>query len=164
MLVSDIRNTARLNGATGAKDWNISSLLSRSRCAVLGEAGWELNDDGRRAVAEILGEARPPLESDRLKAALAKVTNPEAHAFLEEAVHCYGARLYRAAVVLSWVGALWLLYAHVEKNCLAAFNAEATRRNPKWREAKNVEGFARMQESDFLDIAEVLNVVGKSVK
>jgi hypothetical protein len=164
MAVKEIKNTARLHGAPAARKWNISNLLARSGCAVRGADGWELNDEGRRAVAEVLGDARPPIESDRLKAALAKVTNPEAHAFLEEAVNCYGRRLYRAAVVLSWEGALWLLYGHVEKNCLPAFNAEATRRNPKWREAKNIEGFSRMQESDFLDIAEALNVVGKSVK
>lgn len=165
MPVQEIRSIVTVNGARDAKRWNISDILATSGgLAVRSEGGWELNEDGRRHVAEILGHARPPPESDRLKAALAKVANPEAHAFLEEAVHCYGHRLYRAAVVLSWVGALWLLYAYVEKNCLAAFNAEATRRNPKWRGAKNVEGFARMQESDFLDIAETLNVIGKSTK
>ncbi len=164
MPVNDIKNTARLNGAPGAKNWNISQLLVRSRCAVNGANGWELNDEGRRTVSEILGTGRPPLESDRLKAALEKVKEPEAHAFLDEAVRCFSAHLYRAAVVLTWVGALWLLYGEVEKKHLAPFNAEATRRNAKWKDAKNAEGFARMQESDFLDIAETIGVIGKSVK
>lgn len=164
LKVKEIRKVARLNGAPGARKWNISQLLTRSRCAVSGADGWELNKEGRSVVAAIVGDERPLPEADRLRAALAKVTSPEAHAFLEEAVHCYGARLYRAAVVLSWVGALWLLYSEVAAKHLPAFNVEAIRRNPKWRDAKNAESFARMQESEFLDVAEAIGVLGKTVK
>lgn len=164
MPVKEIRDAARLNGAPGARNWNISDLLSKSRCAVKGAEGWELNDEGRRTVAVILGESKPPLESERLKAALEKVKNSEAHAFLEEAVNCYGHRLYRAAVVLSWVGALSLIYGYVVGNKLTEFNAEATRRDADWRRATNADGLARMKEATFLIVAESIGVIGKSVK
>jgi hypothetical protein len=52
----------------------------------------------------------------------------------------------------------------VVDNRLADFNNEASRRNPRWRKAKNRDGLARMKESDFLDILEVTSVLGKSVK
>lgn len=52
----------------------------------------------------------------------------------------------------------------MEKHHLVAFNAEAQRRDPKWRSAKNADGLARMGESDFLNILEHLSVIGKNVK
>ena len=82
---------------------------------------------------------------------------------------CYEAHLYRAAVVLSWVGAVRVLYDHVVAHHLPAFNAEATKRqNPKqpWKPAKNADDLARMKENDFLEILPVISVpgVGKNVK
>lgn len=84
--------------------------------------------------------------------------------FLEEAIACFENELYRATVVLSWTGAVSLLYHHVVENHLEEFNDEATHRNPKWRKAKTKDDLARMRESDFLDILDTLSVIGKNVK
>ena len=55
---------------------------------------------------------------------------------------------------------------HIHANHLAAFNAEALRIDPKWKEAKTTDDLGRMKESDFLDRIAVapLSVIGKSVK
>jgi hypothetical protein len=57
-----------------------------------------------------------------------------------------------------------VLYRHVLSNCLPAFNTEATRRDAKWKTAKNADDLALMKEHDFLNVLEAISVVGKSVK
>jgi hypothetical protein len=101
-----------------------------------------------------------------LRAHAAKLTNPDVRAFVEEAIGCAEEGFYRAAVVLSWVGAVAVLYHEVVAKDLAAFNAEALRRDPqqKWRDAKDANGLARMDEFQFLQVIEALSVIGKSVK
>ena len=50
------------------------------------------------------------------------------------------------------------------KNKLLEFNAEAKRRDPKWKDAKTRDDLARMNEYDFLNILEATSVLGRSVK
>jgi hypothetical protein len=62
------------------------------------------------------------------------------------------------------VGAVAVLQDHVIANHLAAFNAEAARRDPKWKAAKNRDDLSRMKEYDFLQVLEAISVIGKNVK
>ena len=50
------------------------------------------------------------------------------------------------------------------QNHLSAFNAEAKRRDSRWKLAKTRDDLARMKESNFLDILEALSIIGKNVK
>ncbi len=79
-------------------------------------------------------------------------------------IHCFEAKQYRAAVVFSWAGAVALLHKKVFTTKLAEFNAEATRRDAKWRTAKQQDDLGRMKEHDFLDVCEAIGILGKSVK
>ena len=63
-------------------------------------------------------------------------TTDDARAFVLEAIVCAEQSLLRAAVVLSWVGAMALLHDHVIANRLADFNKLAAS-DPKWKPAKN---------------------------
>jgi hypothetical protein len=147
---------------------NVSdTLLCAKGLAVRTEAGWELTAAGLTHVATIAGSllASPiPRAASALRAHLARLTDPNTRAFVEEAVACLEIRQYRAAIVLSWVGAAGLLQAHVFANALALFNTEATRRDAKWRPAKQVDDLSRMKEHDFLDVLEGVSIIGKSVK
>ncbi|MCH8342813.1 MAG: hypothetical protein IH983_02380 [Planctomycetes bacterium] len=102
--------------------------------------------------------------SQSLRQHLTLVTKPESAAFIEEAIVCFEARQYRAAVILSWVGAISILHHKVFNGHLAAFNAEIMRRDAKARPLKNVDGFCRIGEHDFLDVIEYIGVIGKNVK
>jgi hypothetical protein len=84
--------------------------------------------------------------------------------FLEEAIICFEQRLYRAAVVMAWVGAISLLHEYVFVNHLVDFNTEALRRNPKWKPAKTTDDLSKMKEFDFLEVLEAISVIGKNVK
>jgi hypothetical protein len=65
---------------------------------------------------------------------------------------------------MSWIAAVDVLYHEVTKNYLAAFNAEASRVNPKWTPALNEDGLTKMGEGDFLDRLVPIGVIGKNVK
>jgi hypothetical protein len=67
-------------------------------------------------------------------------------------------------VVLSWVGAIALQHDFVVAKHLPAFNAEAVRRNAKWKPAKTADDIGTMKEVAFLEVAETVSIIGKNVK
>jgi hypothetical protein len=149
-------------------DKNASSILSHSKgLAIRTTEGWELSPHGRRHVAALMGSiigSPVPTIAAQLRSHLPKITQEETRKFVEQAIQCFESHYYRAAVVLSWVGAVAVLYDFIVSNHLRAFNTEAKRRDNSWKNAKTPDDLARMKESDFLDILEALSVFGKSVK
>jgi hypothetical protein len=170
--VADIRELAVSSGLRAAKKWNISAFLGAAlELAVRTDQGWELTAKGNQHVARIAGpliNSPVPKVASSLRSYLVKVANTDTQKFVEEAIACFESRQHRAAVVLSWVGAVSLLYDHVVNHHLSAFNAEATARTTAtkhpWQPAKNADDLARMKESEFLVVLEKLSAIGKSVK
>jgi len=95
---------------------------------------------------------------------LPKIQNADAREFIMEAIVCSEQSLFRAAVVLSWAGAIAVLHDHVVAKHLTAFNAEAKRLNPKWKAAKTSDDLGIMKEYDFLQIIRAISVIGQNVK
>jgi hypothetical protein len=166
--VKDIKNLAVSAGLRAAKNWNISSTLGASDgLAARTDQGWELTSDGRKRISEIAGpyaSSSVPVVASKLRQHLPSISDPETKEFIEESIECYEANHLRAAVVLSWVGAVSMLHKHVIDNRLSDFNKEATRRDAKWRQAKTADDLGRMKEFDFLNISESLSIIGKNVK
>ncbi len=166
--IKKIKELAASAGLRTIEKWNVSSLLARSKgLAVRAANGWELTSAGIQYVEKLSGplSGTPvPKIAASLRAHLSRLANPDTSQFVAEAIACYEAKLYRAAVVLSWVGAIAVLYDYVVSKKLLDFNTEALRRNPKWKPAKTTDDLARMKEHDFLDIIEAISVLGKSVK
>ncbi len=166
--VSEIVAIAKAAGLAKAKNWNISSYLAKSKgLAIRTDSGWELTSDGKKRVATLAGSlvnTPVPRVAATLRSHLSRITNKDTASFLDEAIRCYEAKLYRAAVVLSWVGAVSVIYDHVITHRLADFNAEASRRDATWRTAKKKDDLARMKEYDFLQVLSAISVIGKSVK
>lgn len=164
-----VRKLAVEAGVKGAKKINFSAHLAAAEDKVFKTpSGWELTSQGRKHVASLaagsLAISPAATEAQALRALLPKLKNEEARAFLAEAIVCAEQSLFRAAVVLSWVGALALLYEVAVGKHLAAFNTEAARRDPKWKAAKTTDDLGRLKESAFLEIAEVVGIVGKNVR
>lgn len=166
--VSEIKEIAKRAGFRQMDKWNISSILSRSLgLAIRTESGWELANSGKARVAQLAGSAITsfsPKVASSLRAHLSNISNRDTAAFLDEAIRCYETKLYRSAVVLSWVGAISVLYDYVLSHKLVEFNAEATKRNIKWKPAKINDDLANMKEHDFLQVLQSISVIGKSVK
>ena len=99
-----------------------------------------------------------------LRKHLLLISDPLTSQFLEEAIACYEYGLYRAGVVMAWVGAVSLLHEYVFVNHLVDFNTEAHRRNSKWKHAKTKDDLGKMKEFDFLDVLETISIIGKNVK
>lgn len=170
--VKEIRELAVTSGLRAAKKWNVSAILAKAKeLAVRAEGGWELTAKGSQFVAKVAGplmNSPIPKVASSLRAHLVKIANVDSQAFVEEAIACFEAHQYRGAVVLSWVGAVSVIFDHVVKCHLAAFNAEAisrtaTSKHP-WHPAKTADDLARMKESEFLVVVEKISIIGKSVK
>ncbi len=165
--VSQIRDILINSGVRVAKNWNLSQILGGTKgLAVRVKDGWEITVTGRQHLTGLgIGNVSPTAGTmSVLRAQASNIQNGTIQAFVGEAISALEHQLFRAAVVLSWVGALALLYNHVLQNHLAAFNQEAKKRDSKWKEAKSIDGLALMREHDFLQILPAISVIGKNVK
>lgn len=170
--VQRIKRLGRDAGVTEIQRWNVSDILRKAKSlAIRLPQGWALTMDGKQLVKSF--DVFPQTKSVRiintaheLRAATSKITDSDTVRFLSEAIACFEAGLYRACVVLSWAGAVALLYKHVIDKHLAPFNAEVQRRDPKWKPPVIADDLARMKESEFLDViaSPPLSIIGKNVK
>lgn len=165
--VSDIKDIGIRCGLRTIKDWNISAFLGKAfDRAIKTKDGWELTTDGENAIRTIVGASPITTVSPSLRKIAVNINNEDTKNFVLEAIACFEAHHYRASVVLSWVGAVSVLYDHVlnDSSLLATVNAEARRRNKDWKDAKSKDDLGLMKERTFLEILVKLSVVGKSIK
>lgn len=166
--ISEIKEMGSRAGFRIPVKWNPSLALGRTKGkAIKVPEGWELTDLGKAHLRTLgvstISPAAVQVAVD-LRRHLANITNPDTAKFVEEAIKCHEAQLYRSAIVMSWIAAVDVLYREVVANHLDAFNQEAARIDPRWRIAMNADDLARMKESDFLDRVVSISVIGKSVK
>lgn len=166
--IKDIRAHAVDAGLRQAIKWNVSDLLRQADgLAVRTTEGWELTHEGRARIRDLTGVAagsRTRKVATDLRQRLSSLASPNTKSFVEEAVECLEAGLYRAAIVFSWIGAVAVMQEYVVSNHLFAFNAEGARRDPKYRPAKTTDDLGRIKEYDFLQILAAISVIGNNVK
>ena len=166
--LADMRSRAQEAGFKIPAKWNMSDILGKSGgLAIRIPAGWELTDTGKNHLrnfgVESVSPAAMQVAAD-LRAHLENVKNSTTRAFVEEAIKCHEAKLYRSAIVMSWIAAVDVLYREVVAKHLAAFNVEAKNWKSTWKLAVNEDGLARMGEAEFLDRLVPIGVIGKNVK
>lgn len=167
--VADVKKAAASAGIKWVKQANVSDRLSKLKgLAIRTDEGWELTEGGRELLTKTFPELTTTTRVDQhakdLRAHAAKLSSPDTRRFVEEAIACCEAKLWRASVVLSWCGAVAVLQEHVVTKHLAAFNAEALKHDPKWKAAKTTDDLGRMKEYDFLERLAAISVIGKNVK
>lgn len=167
--ITEIKKIGKEAGLWEIEKWNIADILGKAKglsCKING--GWVLTKKGKEYVSNLVGvkNKRPALKSvaDDLRVLIEKLQNTDTRLFLEEALSCFEIGSYRAAVVLSWAGAIHILYEYVFYNKLLDFNVEAKRRDIKWKDVKAIDDLGRMKERNFIDILATLSVVGKNLK
>jgi hypothetical protein len=158
-------------GVANASKLNIGEYLSRARTAGLARklpAGWELTKPGVERVTGLIKQdtvdKAPPEPIKQLRDHLKLIKKEETRAFVEEAVQCAERKLFRSAVVFSWIGAVAVLHDHIITNKLAEFNAEALRRFPKWKAATTGDELGVMKEADQLHVMQAISVFGRNVR
>lgn len=157
-------------GFREVRKWNISQSLSGSKgLAIRTREGWELTEDGKAHLRN-LGVAKTSPSALKvavdLRAHLTKISDSQTREFVEEGIRCHEEELYRAAIIMTWLGAVDVLHRHIFENHLAAFNAEAFRvmGEKKWKTARSRDDLGKMGEADFLDRIEGISVIGKNAK
>lgn len=165
--VGVIRDLAVQNGLREIQKWNISQVLSSLGNAVAKlPAGWSLTPDGR-AILERLGvTGAEPTKAFKptLRKYASAVSDESTRQFIDESITALEYGLLRAAVVLSWIGAVSILYEEVLRNHKAAFNAEASKRFSNWKTANTSDDLSRMKEYDFLQVLSAISMIGKNTK
>lgn len=127
--------------------------------------GWAVTGPGRKALEDhglisAIGVLTPVTEA--LQKVAISVHDPDKARFVEEAIACVKNRSFRAAIVLSWVGALYLLYSHVANARLTDFNNELNRRFPKLKPASTIDDLAQVvKEAEFVSILEHIKIITK---
>lgn len=167
--LSKVKEIASANGLRESLKWNISDYLAKTKGKATSlKGGWVLTTPGRTHLVnqKYISEKKSHTINDAkdLRSHLTSIGNLQTKSFIEEAINCLEADQKKAAVVFSWIGAVSVLYDEVVKNHLTEFNAEASRKDVKWKAAKNVDDLGKMKEYDFLNILETISVIGKNVK
>lgn len=161
-----IRLIAKENGWRDGASSRPEQFLGKSAHTILLPDGWTLSGPGRasledRSLIPKIGVLTPVTEM--LERYLLDLHDPEKSRFMEEVIVCARNKSYRAAIVLSWVGAMYLLYAHVIARELSGFNAELQRRFQKAKPVSTIDDLANaVKEGEFLNILEHIKVITKS--
>ncbi|HEV2188114.1 MAG TPA: hypothetical protein VGR70_12960 [Stellaceae bacterium] len=166
--ISDISEAARQAGLRMGKGWNPSASLARSKgLAIRTPQGWEITEAGKLHLLNLgvtkISPAAVHVATD-LRAQLPDIASDDTRQFVEEAVKCYEAELYRSAIVMSWDAAVAVLHSRVHTKHLAAFNIEAKRADSYWKPARTTDDLGRMNESEFLERIAAISIIGKNVK
>ncbi len=167
--VAEIKQVGFSLGWRNVKKKNISVILSRLDDLVcrVGTAGWELTERGILYVdvliKKLLDGCVYSKESD-LRSCLKDISELSTRSFVSEAIVCFESRQYRAAVILSWVGAMSVLQNYVVKNRLEDFNKEVKKTNPRWKDARTIDDIGLIKEHTFLEILQSTSIIGKNVK
>jgi hypothetical protein len=167
--IESVKNYCKTIGYAKLAQTNISSKLSKSAgLAARTPEGWELQKKGITRVQELALSADVNLvvthSSRSLRSHANSINDNLTKSFVMEAIHCFEAHQFRAAVLFSWAGAVAIIHNFVFRHKLVDFNTEASRRDAKWRQAKQQDDLGRMGEHQFLDVCEVIGVMGKNVK
>ena len=165
--INEIKDLAKANGLREIEKWNISMILSSLKgFAIKIPDGWTITRDGESYLVDkgYLDYSPVVKIHFNLLKKTENISSPYVKEFIVEAIKSLEFKLYKSAVVFSWVGALSILYEYVVNNCLSDFNKEALKRDSKWKVASNVDGLARMKEYDFLQIIEAITLIGKNTK
>lgn len=163
---ADIKTIAKENGWKDGARSAPSSFLSKSPHALLLPKGWTLIGPGRRSLEDRgliseIGVLTPVTLT--LERYVLDLHDPDKARFIEEAIACVKNKSYRAAIVLTWVGALYLMYNYVLREKLFEFNAEVLRRFPKSKPTSTADDLAHVvKEAEFLNILEHIKVITKA--
>jgi hypothetical protein len=166
--MTDIYDCALKAGVRISTSANPSQALRRTKgMAIRVPDGWEITDAGRQRLSSlgIQHSTDSAIQvTSKLREPLKTVADTDVRAFLEEAIKCSEFKLYRSAIVMSWMAAMRTLHVYVLANYLDTFNAEAARVNSKWKSATTADDLAEMKERDFLERLNGISVIGKNVK
>lgn len=169
--IAEVRKLATEHGLREIAKWNVSNILKRSNGkAILRSAGWKLSASGEKSLRELgilQSDARIRSVSQSFESQLARLKGTAAFEIVQESVLCFDQKLFRAAVVLSWSGAVSILHTHIFSSCLTNFNEAAKKRfeteKNKFKPIKKLDDLSSISESNLLLVLRDIGVLDKNI-
>lgn len=122
----------------------------------------------RKALGDLdseFGLVKPFLDiSPELRELEKKIMDNNKRKFLEEAIHCYEIKAYRASIVMSWILAMEHLQQYIFENKLKEFNDELKKQRLKLKVIKTRDDFGEIKEIMFIEICRAAGVISGNVK
>lgn len=166
--IRELQERARIVGFQIPSHWNPSNVLKRTKgMAIKLPNGWEITALGKQRLQKLgVSNINPSAThvAATLRSELSRIVDKNTRVFVEEAISCFEANLFRSAIVMSWVGAVAILRDQVCAKHLKVFNAAARKVDPKWKIAKTTDDLSLMREARFLDRLVDVSLVGKDVR
>ena len=173
-----IKNKGSGIGFRIVTQWNLSAVLkgaAREGLVAQLANGWKLTTPGLRALESHYQAEAPMVAETRhsLKLHLEKINDEQRRAFLDEAVRSFDVKAYRAAIVLSWVGAAHIVQEHIISKHRDTFNVAGAARAAKYAAAgkafsfipvKSIKDFGTVGEADMLQICQDAGILHKAEK
>lgn len=176
--LSSIRDKAVDVGFREINKWNVAGVLLRAAKdgqVAQRKEGWRLLGPGLEVIREYYKPEGAIVQESRhaLKKYLSEITDLQRQSFIEEAIKSFDVGAHRAAIVLSWVGAVHIIQEHVIKSQRLAFNEAGAARAAKVSAAggdfifspvKTLKDFGTIGESDFLQVCQDAGILHKAEK
>lgn len=164
----EIRQLAVDAGWRKAKNWNVSSLATKSQgMIILTKDGYELRNSGRERLKEVGYNPNTPVvtaKTTELRDYLDKINNNLIKDLIEESIECYENRTWRAAICLSWQAAVAVMHEYVIKHKLTEFNTAGSAKYSRWNQIRSVNSLCEMKEFEFIDVLYKADIIDKNVK
>jgi len=101
--------------------------------------------------------------SSKMTQLLSGIRDANQKIFLEDALKCFTAKLYRPSIIMTWLVVLDVLYDHVLSFKLSEFNAELVKQNKKVI-IKSKSDFEDIKESVFIEVLRSASIITKEQK
>jgi hypothetical protein len=170
--------------ASEIKDWLVRSRVPKAKvfnvADVLGKSGhlvttsrqnvsnanlWSLTTSGEAWVDKQLGIEPTPIvvvnSVSGLSTVLAKVTDPVAKSYVDEALLCFRAGALRATVVFLWSGAVRTLQDRALGKGSAALTAAVQKHDPKAKSIAKIEDYSALKDATQLLAFRDLGLIDK---
>ena len=153
-------------GYSEASNWPLASRFAADGRVVGKKGAYQLSSRGLKWLDEhvsALPQASHDVRGD-LREHLETILDEDVKRVLQEAVTALESRLFRSAVVMSWLAAVFVLQKCVFDNHRREFDSLVKAKKPDWRSLRRLDDFGQLREGEFLDRLTDLSIIGKNVK
>jgi hypothetical protein len=168
---SDIRDCfdqLKLKRPSNINPFLNSMTNSKTPTLLKNKVGYYLEKRIRDQYEEKYGKRITTIKVDRILSDLPTlITSPSEKIFLEEAINCYKAKAFRAAIVMTWI----LVYDHLcnyildNSIVLNDFNNQLPKSFPKARIRTIIrkDDFSELKESEVLQVCRSANIISNDL-
>lgn len=131
------------------------------------KTGYKLERSNLREIEKAIGtEPHISATKSTLRAHIRQGMPATAEAFITEAISCYEHKLYRSAIIMTWLFALDSMYEYILAKKLTEFNMAyaADSSNKKSLQISSKDEFSELKESKFIEICRASNIITNDVR